>query len=155
MWHCRPDGRPTECPGSGDGWSVMPRNARIFVAGHRGMVGSAILRQLQALGYENLLTCDRTTADLSRQAEVEAFFRDAGVEQVYLAAAKVGGIHANNTCPAEFIYEPDDRVQCDSLRPSGRSAKAAVSRVLLHLSEAGTPANGRGRASAGQSGAYQ
>ncbi|WP_422126847.1 GDP-L-fucose synthase [Thioalkalivibrio sulfidiphilus] len=106
----------------------MPRNARIFVAGHRGMVGSAILRQLQALGYENLLTCDRTTADLSRQAEVEAFFRDAGVEQVYLAAAKVGGIHANNTCPAEFIYE-NLMIECNVIH----SAHQAGVQKLLFL----------------------
>jgi GDP-L-fucose synthase len=83
----------------------MDRDARVFVAGHQGMVGSAILRQLEALGYRNLVTCDRTTVDLSRQAEVEDFFRDADVDQVYLSAAKVGGIHANNTYPAEFIYD--------------------------------------------------
>lgn len=78
---------------------------RIFVAGHRGMVGSAIVRRLVSLGYESPITATRSELDLTRQAEVEAFFRDNTIDQVYLAAAKVGGIHANNSYPAEFIYE--------------------------------------------------
>lgn len=77
----------------------------VFVAGHRGMVGSAIVRRLEALGYQNILTAGRGELDLTRQAEVEAYFRGHPIAQVYLAAAKVGGIHANNTYPAEFIYE--------------------------------------------------
>lgn len=77
----------------------------IFVAGHRGMVGSAIVRRLQSLGYQNIITRTHAELDLKRQAEVEAFFRAEQMDQVYLAAAKVGGIHANNTYPAEFIYE--------------------------------------------------
>ena len=77
----------------------------IFVAGHRGMVGSAIVRRLESLGYQNIITHIHAELDLKRQAEVEAFFRTEQVDQVYLAAAKVGGIHANNTYPAEFIYE--------------------------------------------------
>lgn len=77
----------------------------IFVAGHRGMVGSAIVRRLQSLGYQNIITRTHAELDLKRQAEVEAFFRSVRVDQVYLAAAKVGGIHANNTYPAEFIYD--------------------------------------------------
>jgi GDP-L-fucose synthase len=77
----------------------------IFVAGHRGMVGSAIVRRLQSLGYQNIITRTHAELDLKRQAEVEAFFRAEHVDQVCLAAAKVGGIHANNTYPAEFIYE--------------------------------------------------
>jgi len=83
----------------------MALDSAIFVAGHRGMVGSAIVRRLQALGYQNILTAGRAELDLTRQSEVEGFFRDHTVGQVYLAAAKVGGIHANNTYPAEFIYE--------------------------------------------------
>lgn len=81
------------------------RQARVFVAGHRGMVGSAILRRLQALGYRNLLTRTRAELDLRNQAAVEAFFRTERIDEVYLAAAKVGGIHANDTYPAEFIYD--------------------------------------------------
>ncbi|MHA7681434.1 GDP-L-fucose synthase [Cupriavidus sp. PET2-C1] len=77
----------------------------IFVAGHRGMVGSAIVRRLEILGYRNIVTASRDKVDLTRQSEVEAFFADRHIDQVYLAAAKVGGIHANSTYPAEFIYE--------------------------------------------------
>lgn len=77
----------------------------IFVAGHRGMVGSAIMRQLQAQGYINILTANRDQLDLLDQAAVQAWFKAHKIDQVYLAAAKVGGIYANNTYPAEFIYE--------------------------------------------------
>jgi len=77
----------------------------IFVAGHRGMVGSAIVRRLQSQGHTNILTAGRSEVDLTRQDQVEAFFRGHDIAQVYLAAAKVGGIHANNTYPAQFIYE--------------------------------------------------
>ncbi|MEO8342893.1 MAG: GDP-L-fucose synthase [Gallionella sp.] len=85
----------------------MARNIAqaIFVAGHRGMVGSAIVRRLESLGYRNIITRTHAELDLKRQVEVEKFFHDQHVDQVYLAAAKVGGIHANNTYPAEFIYE--------------------------------------------------
>jgi GDP-L-fucose synthase len=78
---------------------------RIFVAGHRGMVGSAICRQLSAQDGIELVTATRSELDLLNQSAVEAFLIEQKVEQVYLAAAKVGGIHANNTYPAEFIYE--------------------------------------------------
>ncbi|HJW25422.1 MAG TPA: GDP-L-fucose synthase [Rhodocyclaceae bacterium] len=85
----------------------MGRNLEqaIFVAGHRGMVGSAIVRRLQALGYRNIVTRSHAELDLTKQAQVEGFFCQNRVDQVYLAAAKVGGIHANNTYPADFIYE--------------------------------------------------
>ena len=83
----------------------MNRDARIFVAGHRGMVGSAIVRRLEALGYTNLITRGREDLDLVDQAAVNAFFSEHRIDQVYMASAKVGGIHANNTYPAEFIYE--------------------------------------------------
>ena len=79
-------------------------NARIYVAGHRGMVGAAIVRALQAKGYTNLVTRTHAELDLTNQAAVRAFFQSERIDQVYLAAAKVGGIHANNTYPAEFIY---------------------------------------------------
>jgi GDP-L-fucose synthase len=80
-------------------------DAKIFIAGHRGMVGSAIIRQLQAQGYTNIVTRTRSELDLVSQQAVADFFAQEKPSAVYLAAAKVGGIHANNTFPAEFIYE--------------------------------------------------
>lgn len=78
---------------------------RIYVAGHRGMVGSAIVRQLQAQGDVELVLKTRSELDLTNQAAVNAFFDAESIDQVYLAAAKVGGIVGNNTYPADFIYE--------------------------------------------------
>lgn len=83
----------------------MPHTAKVYVAGHRGMVGSAILRELRSRGYENILTRSKQELDLCDQGQVDLFFSEHRPEQVYLAAAKVGGIHANNTYPASFIYE--------------------------------------------------
>ena len=80
-------------------------NQNIFVAGHRGMVGSAIVRRLQTLGYTRIVTAGRDTLNLLDQQAVQAFFQAHKIDQVYLAAAKVGGIQANNTYPADFIYE--------------------------------------------------
>jgi GDP-L-fucose synthase len=80
-------------------------NQKIYVAGHRGMVGSAIVRNLQANGFTNILTKTHVELDLTNQAQVANFFEQEKPDQVYLAAAKVGGIHANNTYPAEFIYD--------------------------------------------------
>ena len=80
-------------------------NQKIYVAGHRGMVGSAIVRNLQAKGFTNIVTRTHAQMDLTDQAAVKAFFEKEKPDQVYLAAAKVGGIHANNTFPAEFIYD--------------------------------------------------
>lgn len=78
---------------------------RIFVAGHRGMVGSAIVRHLQQHTSDEILTRTHADLDLLNQAAVQQFFASEQIDQVYLAAAKVGGIHANNTYPAQFIYE--------------------------------------------------
>ena len=78
---------------------------KIYVAGHRGMVGSAIVRNLQAKGFSNFVTRTHAELDLTNQAQVAAFFEAEKPDQVYLAAAKVGGIYANNTFPAEFIYQ--------------------------------------------------
>ena len=78
---------------------------KIYVAGHRGMVGSAIVRHLEAKGFSNIVTRTHVQLDLTNQAEVQAFFELEKPDQVYLAAAKVGGIHANKTFPAEFIYD--------------------------------------------------
>lgn len=80
-------------------------NQKIYVAGHRGMVGSAIVRNLQAKGFTNIVTRTHAQMDLTDQAAVKAFFEQEKPDQVYLAAAKVGGIHANNNFPAEFIYD--------------------------------------------------
>jgi GDP-L-fucose synthase len=80
-------------------------NQRIYVAGHRGMEGSAIVRTLQAQGCTNIITRTHAELDLTNQAAVKQFFQQEKPTQVYLAAAKVGGIHANNTYPAQFIYE--------------------------------------------------
>jgi len=79
--------------------------AKIYVAGHRGMVGSAIVRALQSQGENKLVTRTHAELDLTNQAAVQAFFAEEKPDQVYLAAAKVGGIHANNTYPADFIYQ--------------------------------------------------
>ncbi|HDL7929441.1 TPA: NAD-dependent epimerase/dehydratase family protein, partial [Yersinia enterocolitica] len=78
---------------------------RVYIAGHNGMVGSAIFRKLQSRGNVELVTCDRKKLDLTSQASVQDFFSSENIDEIYLAAAKVGGIYANNTYPAEFIYE--------------------------------------------------
>jgi len=83
----------------------MNKNAKIFVAGHRGLVGSAIVRKLQAEGYTNLLTRSHADLDLLDQAKVNNFFEKEKPEYVFLTAAKVGGIGANSAYPADFIYQ--------------------------------------------------
>lgn len=82
----------------------MEKTSKIYIAGHRGMVGSAIVRKLREDGYTNLVFRTSKELDLIRQSKVELFFEQEKPEYVFLAAAKVGGIHANNTYPAEFIY---------------------------------------------------
>ena len=99
----------------------------IFVAGHRGMVGSAIVRRLNSLGYNNIVTCTHAELDLTRQADVDALFREEKIDQAYIAAAKVGGIHANNTYPAEFIYE-NLMVECNIINAAH---KAGVQKLLF------------------------
>ena len=84
---------------------MMQHDSKIYVAGHRGLVGSALMRQLQANGYHNLVTRTHAELDLTDQAAVRDFFAEEKPEYVFLAAAKVGGIHANNTYPAEFIHQ--------------------------------------------------
>jgi len=83
----------------------MDKQARIYVAGHRGLVGSAILRKLTAEGYRNIITRTQRELDLTRQTAVEAFFESEQPQYVFMAAAKVGGIWANDRYPAEFIYQ--------------------------------------------------
>ena len=80
-------------------------NQKIYVAGHRGMVGSAIVRNLESKGYSNIIARTHDQLDLCNQVAVKEFFETEKPDQVYLAAARVGGIHANNTFPAEFIYD--------------------------------------------------
>jgi GDP-L-fucose synthase len=83
----------------------MNKNAKIYIAGHRGLVGSALMNNLQAKGYSNLLTRTHAELDLTDQQAVSQFFQAEKPDHVFLAAAKVGGIHANNTYPAEFIRD--------------------------------------------------
>src|SRR6266481_1231690 len=84
---------------------MMSKEDRIFIAGHGGMVGSALVRKLRESGYINLITRTRAELDLIQQVDVRKFFETERIDQVYFAAAKVGGILANNTYPAEFIYQ--------------------------------------------------
>lgn len=83
----------------------MDKNAKIYVAGHRGLVGSALMRQLSMQGYNNIVARSHAELDLTNQQSVADFFKSEQPDYVILAAAKVGGIHANNTYPAEFIHE--------------------------------------------------
>jgi len=83
----------------------MNKDSKIFVAGHKGMVGSAIVRHLESQGYSSIITVDKKDIDLTSQAETNIFFNSNEPEYVFLAAAKVGGIHANRTYKADFIYK--------------------------------------------------
>jgi GDP-L-fucose synthase len=83
----------------------MEKNTKIYVAGHRGLVGSAIVRKLQSEGYQNLILRTSAQVDLRDQQAVKDFFEEETPEYVFMAAAKVGGINANNTYPAEFLYD--------------------------------------------------
>ena len=84
---------------------MMKKDAKIYVAGHRGMVGSAICRELERQGYTNIITRTHAQLDLCRQDAVDAFFAEEKPEYVFLAAAKVGGIEANSEAPADFMYQ--------------------------------------------------
>lgn len=84
---------------------MMKKDAKIYVAGHRGMVGSAICRELERQGYTNIITRTHAQLDLCRQDAVDAFFAEERPEYVFLAAAKVGGIQANSDAPADFMYQ--------------------------------------------------
>jgi GDP-L-fucose synthase len=119
---------PDVAAGPGPAGALPPdRACRIYVAGHRGMVGSAILRRLQALGYRELVTAPHAELDLTDQAAVRAFFAARPVDAVVLAAARVGGIHANDSYPADFI--------ADNLAIQGNVVQAAhaagVQRLLF------------------------
>ncbi|HXX53719.1 MAG TPA: NAD-dependent epimerase/dehydratase family protein, partial [Thermodesulfovibrionales bacterium] len=95
----------------------MNKSSRIYVAGHRGLVGSAILRKLESEKYTHLIVKTRNELDLTRQAEVEDLFKKERPEYVFLAAARVGGILANKTYPADFIYD-NITIQTNIIRAS-------------------------------------
>ena len=101
----------------------LDRKKKIYVAGHRGLVGSAFIRGLKQEGFEQIITRTHTQLDLTRQQEVEEFFQQEKPDFVILAAAKVGGIHANNIYPADFIRE-NLQIQCNVIDLS-----------LIHISE--------------------
>ena len=103
------------------------KKTRIFVAGHRGMVGSALVRQLSKRADVELVVRSRQELNLLSQQEVEKFFQTEKLDQVYLAAAKVGGIHANNTYPADFIYQ-NLMIECNVIHSAYR---AGVNRLLF------------------------
>ena len=109
------------------GCGRLPSDARIFVAGHRGMVGSALVRRLQADGYRYLLMRSRSELDLTNQNAVNEFFRQANIDAVFLAAAKVGGIHANSTYPADFVYQ-NLMIEANVIRAAW---EAGVARLLF------------------------
>jgi len=97
----------------------MNQDSRIFVAGHNGLVGSALVRHLKSLGYTNLILVDKDKVDLRDQREVLNFYREYSPEYVFLAAAKVGGIDFNRRCPADFIYD-NLQIQCNVIHNSYR-----------------------------------
>jgi GDP-L-fucose synthase len=106
---------------------TIPKSANIFVAGHRGMVGSAIVRRLQADGYSRIITRTHAELDLIDQRAVAEFFRGEKIDAVFMAAARVGGIHANNTYRADFIYE-NLMVECNVIQAA---FKSGVERLLF------------------------
>ena len=83
----------------------LSKESKVFVAGHNGMVGSAVVRQLKSQGFQNILVQDRAALDLTNQKAVYDFLGDSKPDCVVIAAAKVGGIHANSTYPAEFAFQ--------------------------------------------------
>ncbi len=105
----------------------MQTSAKIYIAGHQGLVGSALLRRLMAGGFKNIITCSRTELDLTDQHLVAGFFQCKKPEYVILAAAKVGGILANNNYPAEFIWQ-NLAIQTNVIHESW---KAGVKRLLF------------------------
>lgn len=107
--------------------SVLPQSASIYVAGHRGMAGSAIVRRLQAEGYRRIITRTHAELDLIDQRAVAEFFRAEKIDAVFMAAARVGGIHANSTYRADFIYE-NLMIECNVIQAAFTSG---VERILF------------------------
>lgn len=95
--------------------STIEKQDKIYVAGHRGLVGSAIVRNLKKKGYENIIGRTHRELDLTDQAAVRAFFDEERPDVVVLAAAKVGGINANNTAPADFAWD-NMQIQCNVIK---------------------------------------
>ena len=105
----------------------LKRGSRIFVAGHRGMVGAALILRLRADGYSQLITRSHADLDLTDQQAVHAFFRQERIDVVFLAAAKVGGILANHTYPAEFVYR-NTMIQANTIHAA---YEAGIDRLLF------------------------
>lgn len=120
---------------------MMDKNAKIYVAGHRGMVGSAIVRELQRQGYNNIITRTHKELDLCRQENVEKFFAEEKPEYVFLAAAKVGGIVANQEAGRFHVVQHDARDERHPLCLAERLQEAGVPRLVLHLSAHGSAAD--------------
>ncbi|MDR1330437.1 MAG: GDP-L-fucose synthase, partial [Oscillospiraceae bacterium] len=115
----------------------MRKEAKIYIAGHGGMVGSALTRRLLADGYSNIVRRTHSELDLTRQADVEAFFAGEKPEYVFLAAAKAGGVHANSTYPADFIFEN----LAIELNVISAAAKSGVKKLLFIGSTSVYPKN--------------
>ena len=118
-----------------DATGHLPVGDRIFIAGHRGMVGSALYRHLTSAGYRHLIVRKRSELDLLDQHAVRRFFADAKIDAVFLAAAKVGGIYANNIYPAEFIYQ-NLMIEANVIHSAFRSG---VRRLLFWAAPASIP----------------
>ena len=123
----------------------MDKGSRIFVAGHKGLAGSAICRRLCAGGYTNLLLRTRAELDLRDRSRVEEFFRSERPEYVFLAAAKVGGILANSTYPADFLFD-NLSIQNNVIDAAARYgvAEARLPGVVLHLPQVRPATHARG-----------
>lgn len=122
----------------------MDKDSKIYVAGHKGMVGSAIVRELQKQGYSNIVTRTHAELDLTDQMAVKDFFAAERPEYVFLAAAKVGGIIANQTAPADFMYD-NMVLEMNVINAAWkkRMQETGVSRKLVHLSPYGSSAHER------------
>ena len=119
----------------------MEKEAKIYVAGHRGMVGSAICRELGRQGYTNLITRTHQELDLTRQKDVEDFFREEKPDYVFLASAKVGGIVANEEAGGLFVYQHGDGDECHPRGVCEWLQEVGILRFLLHLSPDGAAAD--------------
>ena len=114
---------------------------RIYIAGHKGMVGSALMRQLEKDTNNIIVTASFKDLDLRNQQQVADFFAQNPIDEVYFSAAKVGGIHANDTYPANFIYE-NLVMECNVIHQAWQSGVyIIIFRQLMHLPEAGQPAH--------------